>query len=183
VDRIAVRTNAERELAYVKRKEKESMFIEVIAKALYIPNTEEPLYLHFERRDIHLDGRFQEVAVVRKAHSDQNNVCIGNDIETIRQFGKMFFAGDCGFTLNELLYVFEGRDTRDNVLVFLPMRKIEEMENDKMLIIDRENLKLKQNPELTAGEYDAFLTRLRMKGNLYHTVRLKISNDFPELRK
>jgi hypothetical protein len=178
-----VRADAEREIAHARRMERENIFKEAIAKALYIPLAPVPPSLAFERTHASDGEALVETAVVKKTCREQNHICLGNDMETIREFGRKFAAEDSGFTLDELLYVFEGNDTKGNVLGFTSMKSLESLENDRILVIDRENQVLLQNPGLTEKEYGDFLSALRKKNGIYRAVEQKLLNDFPELRR
>jgi hypothetical protein len=178
-----VKADAEREMAHARRMERENIFKEAIAKALYIPLVPAPLFLTFEKTHAGDGDAVVETAVVKKTCREQNHICIGNDIETIREFGRKFVSDDTGFTLNELLYIFEGSDTKGNVIGCASMKLLESLEKENILLIDREKQFLLQNPGLMENEFEDFLSVLRKSNGICRAVEQKLMSDFPELMR
>lgn len=178
----AERVNAERTLKRARRIEQDSLSKELIAKALYIPAMEKPLSLIFESMLAEEDGRVIEIAVVQKMYKEQTHVTVGDEMEIIRGFGKLFRGDDRGFTLDELLYIFQGDCGKGAAMAIIPMKCLESMEKANILVIDREQQVLRQNPNLTQTEYSEYLSGVRRDFMTYRSMQ-RLLKDAPELNR
>ena len=180
MSKTVVRTDVERELEETKKKARDTFSKKIIAKALYIPYLESP-YLRFEKLERYEEGRVDDI-VIRKTNDEQIYVIPEDNLKAIEEF-KDSVGFDRGITFTDLMYLGDVSYGRNDFLLQTSMEVLEELEKEKILVIDREKHELHQNVELTSEEFESFLTKTRLENTVFMAVGRKLSKGLSGLKR